>query len=220
MNNLPVSRLESKTSADHSADTEVSVNASEGQSQRSAPVGSTASTPADTSSKPETSTQAPLASALNASDTTGLDYLIARNLLIPVEGVIAKQLHDSFFDSRSEGRVHQAIDIMSQCGTPVRAAAEGVVTRLHNSDKGGISLYQTDSSRSFVYFYGHLQRYADGICEGKQLKRGEVIAFVGDTGNAGAGNCHLHFGISKPPALGKWSGGEAINPYPLLGGGK
>jgi murein DD-endopeptidase MepM/ murein hydrolase activator NlpD len=218
MNNLPVTRLQSKTSADRTVGAEVSTNTSDGKLQLTAAPASAASpAPPDTRIEPETAQALP-AGVLNTGDPTGLDYLVARKLLIPVEGIIGKHLHDSFLDARSEGRTHRAIDIMSTCGTPVRAAADGVVTKLHNSDKGGISLYQTDSCGSFVYFYGHLQRYADGICEGKQLKRGEVIAYVGDTGNAGAGNCHLHFGISKPPAPGKWSGGEAINPYPLLGG--
>lgn len=141
-----------------------------------------------------------------------------RNLLIPVAGVPAGELRDSFYDSRSEGRTHNAMDIMAERDTPVLAADDGKVLKLHNSVRGGISLYQSDPSGNYVYFYGHLIRYADGISEGKPVKRGEVIAFVGDTGNAGAGNCHLHFGISRVTEAGRWSGGEPINPYPLLSG--
>jgi murein DD-endopeptidase MepM/ murein hydrolase activator NlpD len=144
--------------------------------------------------------------------------LKARDLLIPVMGVNANQLRDSFYDGRSEGRAHQALDIMAAGGTPVVAAADGTVTRLFQSDKGGITLYQSDSSGLYIYYYAHLQRYADGISEGKPIRRGEVIGYVGDTGNAGAGNYHLHFAISKPVAPGKWSGGIPINPYPILAG--
>lgn len=152
---------------------------------------------------------------VNEADTAALK---TKDLLIPVTGFNAGQLHDSFYDGRSEGRTHEALDIMAAGGTPVVAAADGTVVRLFHSDKGGITLYQLDSSGLYVYYYAHLQRYADGISEGKPIQRGEVIAYVGDTGNAGVGNYHLHFAISKPVAPGKWSGGMPINPYPILAG--
>ena len=144
--------------------------------------------------------------------------LKAKDLLIPVTGVNANQLRDSYYDGRSEGRTHEALDIMAAGGTPVRAAADGTIVRLFQSDKGGITLYQLDSSGRYLYYYAHLQRYADGISEGKPLRRGDVIAYVGDTGNAGPGNYHLHFAISKPVTPRKWSGGFPINPYPILAG--
>jgi murein DD-endopeptidase MepM/ murein hydrolase activator NlpD len=150
--------------------------------------------------------------AVNEAD---LAYLRTKDLLIPVAGVSAGQLHDSFYDSRSEGRIHQALDIMAAQGTPVLASAGGKV-RLYTSDRGGNMIYVTDSSGLYIYYYAHLQRYADGLFEGKQVARGEVIGYVGDTGNAGAGNFHLHFGIAKVTSPGRWSGGEPINPYPLL----
>lgn len=152
---------------------------------------------------------------VNEADSAALK---TRNLLIPVMGVNANQLRDSFYDGRSEGRTHEALDIMAAGGTPVLAAADGTVVRLFQSAKGGITLYQVDPSGLYVYYYAHLQRYADGISEGKSIRRGEVIAYVGDTGNAGTGNYHLHFAISKPVAPGKWSGGIPINPYPILAG--
>jgi peptidoglycan LD-endopeptidase LytH len=144
--------------------------------------------------------------------------LKAKDLLIPVIGVSANQLRDSYYAGRSEGRTHEALDIMAAGGTPVRAAADGTIVRLFQSDKGGITLYQLDSSGRYIYYYAHLQRYADGISEGKPLRHGDVIAYVGDTGNAGAGNYHLHFAILKPVAPRKWSGGFPINPYPILAG--
>ncbi|MFL6212834.1 MAG: M23 family metallopeptidase [Blastocatellia bacterium] len=144
--------------------------------------------------------------------------LKAKDLLIPVDGVQAKQLRDSYYDGRSEGRTHEALDIMAASGTPVLAAADGAIVRLFQSDKGGITLYQLDTSGLYLYYYAHLQRYADGVSEGKAVRRGEVIGYVGDTGNAGAGNYHLHFAISKPVAPRKWSGGLPINPYLILAG--
>ena len=142
--------------------------------------------------------------------------LNTKKLLIPVAGIGAGQLRDSFYDARSEGRLHQAIDIMAPSGTPVIAVADGTAARLYTSDRGGLMLYQMDESDTYVYYYAHLQGYAEGMYEGKAVKRGEIIAYVGDTGNAGAGNHHLHFGISKASAPGKWHGGEPINPYSLL----
>ena len=145
-----------------------------------------------------------------------VDYLASRNLLIPLTGISANQLRDTFNEARSEGRQHNALDIKAPQGTPVLATTDGVVIKLFQSDKGGITLYQLDPSARYVYYYAHLMRYEDGIAEGKQLRRGDVIAYVGDTGNAGAGNYHLHFAISKMTSPGKWSGGDPINPYPLL----
>src|SRR5262249_38313102 len=144
--------------------------------------------------------------------------LKTKGLLIPVAGVAANQLRDSFYDGRSEGRMHQALDIMAAGGTPVMAAADGTIVRLFQSEKGGITLSQLATSGMHLYYYAHLQRYADDISQGKAIQRGEVIAYVGDTGNAGTGNYHLHFAISKPAAPGKWSGGTPIDPYPILAG--
>ena len=155
----------------------------------------------------------PVASLVTEADMATLKL---KNLLIPVQGVTTNQLRDTFYDGRSEGRQHQALDIMAAGGAPVLAAADGKIAKLFQSDKGGITLYQLDSSGLYYYYYAHLQSYADGVVEGKELKRGDVIAYVGDTGNAGAGSFHLHFAVSKPTAPGKWSRGEAINPYPLL----
>lgn len=145
-----------------------------------------------------------------------LDYIAARNLLIPVAGVTASQLRDTFNQARSEGRQHDAIDIMAPQGTPVLATTDGVVIKLFQSDRGGVTLYELDPSGRYVYYYAHLMRYADGIAEGRQLRRGDVIAYVGDTGNAGAGKFHLHFAISKRTSPHQWSGADPINPYPLL----
>lgn len=145
-----------------------------------------------------------------------LNYIAARNLLIPVANVTVSQLHDTFNQARSEGRQHDAIDILAPQGTPVLAATDGVVIKLFQSDRGGVTLYELDPSGRYVYYYAHLMRYEDGIAEGKQVRRGDVIGYVGDTGNAGAGNSHLHFAISKITSPNRWSGGDPINPYPLL----
>ena len=156
--------------------------------------------------------------AQSSITVTDLAYLSTRRLMIPVQGIAAKQLQNTYDNARSEGRQHNAIDIMAPQGTPVLAVDDGAVIKLFQSDKGGITLYQLDPSGKYAYYYAHLERYADGIAEGKQLRRGEVIGYVGDTGNAGKGNYHLHFEITKLTAPRKWYGGVPINPYGLLGG--
>jgi peptidoglycan LD-endopeptidase LytH len=170
--------------------------------------------PARDSRPAETSTPTPVAAHSVVPNSDPAQAI--KGLLIPVSGVSANQLRDTFYDSRSEGRIHGALDIMAPHDTPVLAADDGTVLRLHQSERGGVMLYQSDPTGSYVFYYGHLSRYAEGVSEGKQLRRGEVIAYVGDTGNAGAGNFHLHFGISKMVSPGRWYGGEPVNPYPLL----
>jgi len=137
-------------------------------------------------------------------------------LIIPVAGVKPDQLVDTFADARSEGRVHDAIDIPAPAGTPVLAAADGEVVKLFPSERGGTTIYQLSSDRKLVFYYAHLQRYADSLAVGKFVKQGEVIAYVGDTGNAGTGNFHLHFSIAIVADPKRYWEGTNINPYPLL----
>ena len=138
------------------------------------------------------------------------------NLIIPVAGVHPDQLIDTFDDARSEGRVHDAIDIMAAAETPVIAAADGKILKLFHSDKGGTTIYQLSANQDLVFYYAHLSRYADGLVEGDVVKQGEVIAYVGDTGNAGPGNYHLHFSIAAVSDPKRYWEGTNINPYPLL----
>ena len=141
---------------------------------------------------------------------------IKQSLIIPVAGVRPDQLLDTFSDSRSEGRTHDAIDIMAPADTPVLAAADGTIQKLWLSERGGTSIYQVSSDQKLIFYYAHLSRYADGLTEGKQVRQGEVIAYVGDTGNAGSGNYHLHFSIASISDPKRYWEGTNINPYPLL----
>ncbi len=138
------------------------------------------------------------------------------NLLLPVQGIAVAQLSDTFTDARGQGRVHDAIDIMAARGTPVLATHDGPVVKLFTSVRGGITLYQFDPGRTHAYYYAHLDRYADGISDGKLLHRGDVLGYVGSTGNASAEAPHLHFAIFVLGPEKHWWQGEAINPYPLL----
>jgi peptidoglycan LD-endopeptidase LytH len=139
-------------------------------------------------------------------------------LIIPVAGVRPDQLTDSFADARSDTRVHDAIDIMAPAGTPVLAATDGEIVRFFDSEQGGITIYQLSADRKFIYYYAHLQRRADDIKVGDKVTQGKTIAFVGDTGNAGAGNYHLHFSIAAVTDPKRFWEGTYINPYPLIRG--
>jgi peptidoglycan LD-endopeptidase LytH len=141
-----------------------------------------------------------------------------RPLLIPVAGVRPEDLVDTYTHARSDGRRHDAIDIAAPRNTPVLAVAEGTVLKLFQSEQGGITLYQLDPDQRTVYYYAHLDRYAPAIAEGMRLRQGDVIGFVGDTGNAGAGDYHLHFEITTTEDPTQYWGGTPTNPYPLLRG--
>ena len=96
-----------------------------------------------------------------------------RDLAMPVEGVDADDLRDTYFDTRGGGRPHEAIDIMAPRHTPVRAVDDGVIQKLFTSDAGGLTIYQFEPSGMFTYYYAHLDRYAPGLREGQPVKRGE-----------------------------------------------
>jgi murein DD-endopeptidase MepM/ murein hydrolase activator NlpD len=140
------------------------------------------------------------------------------SLAIPVRGIRPDQLRDSYDDSRSGGRTHHAIDIMAPRGTPVIAAADGTVRKLRTGGNGGITLYQVGTDGRTMYYYAHLERYAAGLREGLPVVRGQVIAYVGDTGNAGPGNYHLHFSVGRLNDPSRYWDSENTNPYPLLAG--
>ena len=107
---------------------------------------------------------------------------------------------------------------MAPRGTPVLAVADGKIEKLFDSKQGGLTLYQFDRTGTFAYYYAHLDRYAAGMVEGRQLERGEVLGYVGGTGNADPAGPHLHFAIFVLGPEKHWWQGTAINPYPLLGG--
>ena len=144
--------------------------------------------------------------------------LTRRNLLIPVEGVKASALQDTFDDARAVGRRHEAIDIMAPRGTEVHAADDGTIAKLFTSKAGGLTIYQFDPTQTFSYYYAHLDRYASGLGEHQPVKRGQLVGYVGSTGNADPRWPHLHFGMYRMAAGQRWYQGRPVNPYPLLAG--
>jgi len=173
---------------------------------------------------PETFADPPPANTNTATDTNANTQPFPTSqspgLMIPVVGVRSDQLVDTFSASRSEGRSHDAIDIMAPAGTRVVAAADGEIVRFFDSERGGITIYQLTRDRRFILYYGHLQRRADDISVGMQVRKGTTIGFVGDTGNSGVGNFHLHFSVAIVTDPKRFWEGTPVNPYPLLKNGE
>jgi murein DD-endopeptidase MepM/ murein hydrolase activator NlpD len=156
-----------------------------------------------------------------APEPSDFARLHSRALLFPVPGYDLKNLRDNFAEKRGE-RVHEAIDILAPRGTPVLAVDDGEVVKLFNSARGGLTIYHFDPSGRYCYYYAHLDRYAEGLAERQQVKRGQRIGYVGSSGNASPSVPHLHFTIFKLGADRHWWEGTPINPFPLwaMSGGK
>jgi murein DD-endopeptidase MepM/ murein hydrolase activator NlpD len=140
-----------------------------------------------------------------------------RPMIIPVAGAGRGAIRDMFNDTRGDRR-HEAIDILAPTGTPVIATDDGIVRKLFTSKPGGLTVYQFDPDQRFCYYYAHLDHYAPGLHEGQLLHRGEVLGYVGTTGNAPKNTPHLHFALIRLDQEKRWWKGTYVNPYPLLAG--
>lgn len=155
----------------------------------------------------------PVAPAMPVVDTALLE--LGAELLIPVQGIAASDLRDNFHQDRGERR-HDAIDILAPHETPVLSATAGRVLHLAENDRGGLMVFTTDARERFVMLYAHLDDYADGLEAGMPLARGQLLGYVGSSGNAERDTPHLHFAIKRVDGGPRWSRGTAVNPYPLL----
>ena len=144
------------------------------------------------------------------------DDLRQRNLTLPVQGIKREHLTDTFNDMRGTSRRHEALDVLAPRNTPVLAVEDGTVAKLFVSEAGGLTIYQFDPTSKYAYYYAHLERYADGLKEGAPVKRGQVIGYVGTTGNAPRDTPHLHFAIFKLGEDKKWWEGTPVDPYSVL----
>ena len=133
----------------------------------------------------------------------------------PIGGLALADLRDMFEETHN-GHPHEAIDIQEPRGTPVRAVVSGTVRKLFLSKPGGNTIYEFDEIEEYCYYYAHLDGYAEGLREGMRVERGEVIGFVGSTGNADSRTPHLHFAIFELGPKKQWWKGKAIDPYPGL----
>jgi peptidoglycan LD-endopeptidase LytH len=162
----------------------------------------------------------PLATAVmvpSARVAAAIDRLRDKELLIPVAGVAPSRIEDTFSAARDGGaRQHNAVDILAPRNTPILAADDGVILRMSTNTLGGITIYASDRDHEFVYYYAHLDHYRNGLSAGKSIQKGDILGYVGTTGNAPKDVPHLHFQIMLWPSDGKWWNGEPVNPYPVL----
>ncbi|HWD98366.1 MAG TPA: M23 family metallopeptidase [Bryobacteraceae bacterium] len=133
----------------------------------------------------------------------------------PIAGLKRSDLRDSFNEFHF-GHRHEALDIMEPRGTPVLAVTDGTIAKLLASKAGGNTIYEFDNPQTYCYYYAHLDRYADNLKEGARISRGQVIGYVGSTGDASPNAPHLHFGMTLAGPEHKWSGGTPVDPYPVL----
>ena len=140
-------------------------------------------------------------------------WFSSERLLVPVEGVLPADLADTFAAHRSGGRTHEAIDILATLGTPVLAVADGEVVRVHTNRLGGNVLYLRSPDGAYDFYYAHLDAYESGIEEGVTVRQGEVLGYVGNTGNARDTAPHLHFQVLRLDGKGR---GTPVNPYRLF----
>jgi murein DD-endopeptidase MepM/ murein hydrolase activator NlpD len=145
-----------------------------------------------------------------------LESMRERGLLVPVKGILSSQIPDSFDAARDGARVHNAQDILAKRGTPVLAADDGSVIHVGTNALGGKVIWATDPSRRFAFYYAHLDRYAKGLHDGQQITRGDVIGYVGTTGNAPKDTPHLHFQLLRIVSGKRYSDGPALNPLPFF----
>lgn len=154
-------------------------------------------------------------SRLSLAEDEIASALEARHLMVPVEGVAPDGVPDTFNAARSAGR-HQALDILAPRGTPVLSADAGRVFKLRTNANGGITVYAIDSQEQFIYYYAHLDRYRPGLSEGAPLQAGDVIGYVGTSGNAPPNIPHLHFQVMRYRRDGRWWDGLPVNPHVFL----
>ncbi len=164
--------------------------------------------------------KAPAASAPRAANppapvATGGDIPHGR-LRIPIDGENIETFKNGFTERRGGDRPHEAVDMLAPRNTPVHAVESGSIAKLFTSKAGGLTIYQFDPTGHLCYYYAHLERYADGLAEGQAVKRGDVIGYVGYTGNANPAGPHLHFAIVVLGPEKRWWEGTPINPYPVL----
>jgi peptidoglycan LD-endopeptidase LytH len=144
-----------------------------------------------------------------------LAFAAREEMIPPISGLSASRLHSSFLEERN-GHRHQAIDIMAERGTPVLAVVDGTVEKLFLSKPGGNTIYEFDGRKEYCYYYAHLDHYAEGVQEGTRVLRGDVIGYIGSTGDAHASAPHLHFEIHLLGPEKHWWQGTPIDPYPVL----
>jgi murein DD-endopeptidase MepM/ murein hydrolase activator NlpD len=137
-------------------------------------------------------------------------------LRMPIDGVSVDAMKGGFNETRGSSRPHEAVDLLAPRNTPVHAVEDGTIAKLFNSKAGGITIYESDPTGRLVYYYAHLERYADGLHEGQHVSQGDVIGYVGTSGNAPKNTPHLHLAVFETGGDKRWWKGTALDPYPIF----
>ena len=172
--------------------------------------------PAESHTAPEPAPAVVAAAEAERWRDKDMDALRSRGLQVPVDGVDPSRIQDTFLSARDGKRVHNAVDIMAKKGTPVLSADDGTIIRIGTNGLGGNVIWAVDSNQRFVLYYAHLDRFRPGLREGQPVQRGEVIGYVGTTGNAPKDAPHLHFQLMRLLDNKRYSEGPAVNPLPLF----
>jgi peptidoglycan LD-endopeptidase LytH len=150
-----------------------------------------------------------------AEKKSALAALKSLHLRTPIEGFDLQRIKGAFYEKRGE-EIHHAADLLAERNTPVFAVADGKIAKLFLSKAGGITIYQFDPSERFVFYYAHLEKYAEGLAEGKSIKRGELIGYVCTSGNAPKNTPHLHFSVGVMDQSKKWWQAIEVDPFEVL----
>ena len=181
--------------------------------QKTTPPGRIGSAAPAVRSPPETPSRA--VATIGPAEEGAIAALRRRDLRIPIDGIDIERLKGMFAEAR-DGRAHEAVDILAPRNTPIHAVEDGAIAKLFSSNAGGRTIYQFDPAQRFCYYYAHLERYADGLRDGQHVSRGEVIGYVGTSGNAPANTPHLHFAVFELGPDRSWWKGRPIDPYVVL----
>jgi len=165
---------------------------------------------------PKVGPPTPAAQATPQLESDSIADLRERRFTLPVKGIDRSELRSSFDEARGEGRHHEAMDILAPRGTPILAVERGTIAKLFTSKAGGLTIYQFDPTMTYAYYYAHLDRYAPDLQDGGSVERGDVLGYVGTSGNAPPNTPHLHFAIFKLTDKKQWWQGSAIDPYAVL----
>jgi len=160
-----------------------------------------------------TRTAADRAAVPRVAATTGV--VPAERLRVPIDGVEIESFKGGFAERRGS-RPHEAVDILSPRNTPVLAVDNGTIAKLFDSKAGGHTIYQFDATGHIAYYYAHLEKYAEGLHDGQVVKQGDVLGYVGTSGNAPPNTPHLHFGVFELDDSGRWWKGKALDPYQVF----
>jgi len=145
-----------------------------------------------------------------------VEALRQRRLRVPIDNADVGRLKGMFAEKRDRNRAHEAVDILAPRNTPIHAVEDGTIEKLFTSKAGGLTIYQFEPSGRFCYYYAHLEGYASGLHDGQSVERGEIIGYVGTSGNAPPNTPHLHFAIFELGRDKRWWEGNPIDPYLVL----